>query len=321
MKIIGHERQMRYLERVIAGGRLAHAYLFHGPEHVGKETIARATAKLLLCPRPRARKCALADANDWCDVCASIDAGTHQDVTLLGIDRTLVSDKETRKEIPIEDIRELKRLFSYSARGAGWRIAILSDADKMSQEAADAFLKMLEEPGERTVFFLITSARERVSATIASRAIPMGFSLVSDMALAAYLKERKACKESEMPEMLAYISGRPGIARQLACDPAEKKRMRGYREIVAGVLHDGIPGALALAQKAAEDDVMRRHTVVSCITLLRARMRGASSPSERMRTVEALARILDISAIMETTNINRRLALDNLFIQYAAVAK
>ena len=319
--IIGYERQMRYLERVIAGGRLAHAYLFHGPEHTGKETIACAVAKLLLCPHARARKCVLADADDGCAVCASIDAGTHQDVTFLGIDRTLVSDKEIRKEIPIEDIRELKRVFAYSARGAGWRIAILSDADKMSQEAADAFLKLLEEPGERTVFFLITSARERVSATIASRAIPMEFSLVPDMALAAYLKEYEVCKESEMPEMLAYVSGRPGIARQLACDPAEKKRMRGYGEAVAEVLRDGIPGALALAQKAAEDDAMRWHTVVSCITLLRARMHGALSPSERVRTARALARILDISTIMEMTNVNRRLALDTLFIQYASVAQ
>ena len=97
--------------------------------------------------------------------------------------------------------------------------------------------------------------------------------------------------------------------------------MRGYGEAVAEVLREGVPGALALAQKAAEDDAMRWHTVVSCITLLRARMHGALSPSERVRTARALARILDISAIMETTNVNRRLALDTLFIQYASVAQ
>jgi len=319
--IIGHERQLKYLTRVIARGHLAHAYLFHGPEHVGKETVARAAAKFLICPHARARKCALADADDGCAVCISIDAGTHQDVTLLGPKRALVSIHDKRKEIPIEDIRELKRLFAYSVRSTGWRIAILSDADKMSREASDAFLKMLEEPGARTFFFLITSARERMSATVASRAIPMGFSLVPDDTLGASLQKHGSFKEAEIPEMLALAAGRPGIAWTLAKDPEQRKRARGYGKQCIEYLQDGIPGALALAQDAAEDDTMRRLAVHFCICSLRARLLAPSESSERLRVAGAIGRVLDVSGVMEMTNTNHRLALDIFFMNYRPFAQ
>lgn len=320
-RIIGHTRQIEYLERVIARGHLVHAYLFYGPEHVGKETVARAVAKFLICPNAQIQKRALADGDDRCAVCSAIDAGTHSDVTLLGPDRTLVSANDKRKEIPIEDIRELKRRFAYAVRGGSWRIAILSDIDKMSQEAADAFLKMLEEPGARTIFFLITSARERVAATVASRAIPMGFPLVSDDALGAYLKEHAVFEEAEMPEMLALASGRAGTVLILAEDPDQKKRTRGYGRLCAEAFQNGIPGALALAQDAAENDKMRRHAVHSCITSLRARLHAASDSSERSRIAGAMGRMLDISAVMETTNVNQRLVLDILFMNYLSAAR
>lgn len=319
--IIGHTRQLEYFERVIARGKLAHAYLFYGPEHVGKETIARAVAKFLLCPNARGGARALADADDACAMCVSIDAGMHQDVTLLGIRRALVTINDKRKEIPIEDIRELKRLFSYSARGAGWRIAILSDADTMSEEAADAFLKLLEEPGARTLFFLITSARERVAATIASRAIPMGFSLVSDEALGAYLKKYAVCKESEMSEMLALAAGRAGIVQILAEDPEQKKRMRGYGHLFAETLQDGIPGVLALAEDAAEDEKMRHFAVHFCIASLRARLHAAGDSSMRSRIARAVGRILDTLQVMEMTNVNQRLVLDMLFMNYLSAVR
>lgn len=306
--IIGHERQLKYLERVIARGRLAHAYLFHGPEHIGKETIARAIAKFLLCPNTRAQKRALADADDGCTVCASIDAGTHQDITSLGIGRGLMPAKETRKEIPIGDIRELKRRFAYAARGVGWRIAILSDADKMSSDAADAFLKLLEEPGERTIFFLITSARERIAPTIASRALPLGFGLVPDEALGAYLKGRVALREVE--GVLALAAGRAGIACLLALNQAERKRAEKARELFASAVKAGATGALAYA----EDADMRQDAVYEAVALLRARLHGAADAAGRSAEAGRIRNVLDISAALETTNVAPRLALDILLM-------
>lgn len=172
--IRGYERQITYLERVRARGRLAHAYLFYGPDRCGILAIAKSLIKGLYCPN-YGGETSLVKAGDGCRECAAVDADTHPAVILLDLEHSLTSEKETRKKIPIDDIHELRRRFSLAAAGGAWRVAIVHHADTMSEDARDAFLKLLEEPGAQTLFILITDARESVSPTIRSRAVPLGF--------------------------------------------------------------------------------------------------------------------------------------------------
>src|SRR3989338_2587481 len=142
--IIGHEKQLRYLEHVRLRNTLAHAYLFHGPDGVGKRTVARAYAKTLTGAR---------------------------DIIFLDTSHTLVSKKDERRDIPIEDIRELKRMWTLAPSGDMWRVLIVNDAEHMSDQAANGFLKLFEEPGSRTIIFLIASSRDLLMPTIISRAV------------------------------------------------------------------------------------------------------------------------------------------------------
>lgn len=271
--ILENERQIGYLDRVLQRGRLAHAYLFYGSEQVGL-AVAKAVAKALHCPSYRG-EASIAAAGDGCRDCAAIDADAHHEVVFLDLEHTLLSEKEERSKIPIEDIHEIRRRFSFAPLEGQWRIAIIGQADKMSRDAADAFLKLLEEPGERTLFLLVTSAHELLQPTIISRAVPIRFSAAAG--------ERTQADEK-------------------------------IRTAVRDALSRGIPEALALAEKIAPDREMRLYAIHALLTLLRPKL-YAALPLDRLRMARHIGRVLDLASAVETTNVNPRLALDVMLIE------
>ena len=314
--ILGHERQVKYFDRVMAGGRMSHGYLLHGPERVGKRAMAYAIARSLLCPSYYRGEASIvksiADAGDDCRACREIDAGAHQYVVVLDRAHTLVSDKDTRSEIPIEDIRELKRRFSYAAVGDVWRIAIIDEIDTMSRDAEVAFLKLLEEPGARTLFFLIARSRDAVPPTIVSRAMPLLFAPVPDRVLAPYVRTR--LPKEKVEDILAMARGRVGLVMEWARDPAllaeAKKNAAFFEKSFAG----GIADMLALSEKAAETEMTRRSARDAWIIHLRRHL-AAADGAERSDAAHCIARALDLAGVMDETNVNPRLVLDVMFAE------
>lgn len=276
--ILGYQRQIKYLDRVLRRGRLAHAYLFYGPDTAGMLPVAHALAKTLFCTNYRGET-SIVEAGDGCRDCAAVDADAHPGVLLLDVAHPLMPAKETRKEISIDDIRELKRLFSLAAAGDAWRVAIINRADIISRDAEVAFLKLLEEPGERTLFLLISDSRETVAPTIASRAVPLGF-----------------------------LGGDAPAALAQTCSA------------VRAALTAGIPESLALSEKMASDAAARNAAMFAVLDILRVRLHAAGAPEEQRALAVRLRRVLDIAVMMETTNVNPRLALDAAFLEHAAPA-
>lgn len=281
--ILGHERQIQYIEKVLKNGRLAHAYLFHGPESVGKFSVAKYFIEKLNCPHP----------------------------IMLDTESTLVSKKEKRKDIPIEDIRELKRLFSLSAPEGEWRIAIINEAEKLSPAAADAFLKLLEEPGEKTLFLLITSAPDLLPQTVFSRAQQIRFSEVPEKVISEFLA-KKGVNGEVQKDILFLSAGRPGAAVRMLEDldylDAQKKLLRSVHDILRS---GGVPEAFKFSEKVAPDDEKRRKVVEYIIRINRVGLLKADTAS-RLQTVRSLVRMAEI---LDTTNVNPRLALDAIFLE------
>ena len=132
----GHDRIVTLLRSNLRNGRFPHAFLFVGPDGVGKRTFARKLAQALLCERnPEA----LLDPCEACPGCVQAAAGTHPD--LLEVARP-----EDRQELPIRVIRDLCAEFSLKPGRGIRKVAIVDDVDDMNDEAANAFLKTLEEP-------------------------------------------------------------------------------------------------------------------------------------------------------------------------------
>lgn len=282
--IIGHSRQIEYLDKVLKRGSLAHAYLFYGPARVGKFTVAKFFAEKLGCTDP----------------------------VVLDIEHTLISKKEERKNIPIEDIWELKRQFSYASAGDQWRVAIINEAEKMSEEAANAFLKLLEEPGERTLFLLVSEFPDFMPSTVVSRCQPIRFSLVSEKEIELYLKN-SVKDESVSKEILSYSVGRPGIAIELSGNPELLEKERKFRKMFNAAISGEIHDVFEFTAKAASDAGLRIKTAEYLTRHMREEILKNSGAAEN--PVRRIKKINEIFTALETTNVNPRLALDVMFLE------
>jgi DNA polymerase III subunit delta' len=205
--IKGHDHLIEGFRRVVALGRLAHAYLFSGPKGVGKHLFARELAKAYLCEAPENRL----EACDHCAACALVDADTHPDLFALAL-------LEDKNEITIESMKEFCASFSLkTARGHG-KVAILEDADDLNEESANCFLKTLEEPPPRSVFILIGTSADRQKPTILSRCHVVRFGSVPDAAVVEILRQHGIEDKAQSERLARLAEGSPGQALALA-DP------------------------------------------------------------------------------------------------------
>lgn len=143
-------------------GRLAHAYLFDGPPGSGRQAAACALVQALNCQRAEHDGCGK------CDSCRRIAAGKHPDVYW-------VRPESKSRRITVAQIRELEKALSLKPLEARVKAGILVEADCMSEEASNAFLKTLEEPPGQTVLLLLTAEPQRLLPTILSRCLKMPF--------------------------------------------------------------------------------------------------------------------------------------------------
>lgn len=232
--LLVYDRQIGYLDRVLARGRLAHAYLFYGPDAAGMLRVAKDIAKALVCSNYGGFASIVSE--HICKECAAVDTDTHPAVILLDLEHSLTSEKEARKKIPIDDIHEIKRRFSFTPVAGAWRVAIINQVDTMSADAADAFLKLLEEPGAQTLFLLINDARESVAPTICSRAVAIAFSdTVGAPPDPTVMQEVRAAIAGGIPDMLVLSEKMAGDARARRAGTAAAVVMLRDRMRAAGM--------------------------------------------------------------------------------------
>lgn len=205
-RIRGHDEQVRAFERVIRGGRLAHAYLFTGPAGVGKRLFAEELAKALLCEGRRAGRL---EACDQCEACALFASGTHPDYFRAG-------KPEDALELPIEIVRELCRGLSLKPARGQRKIAVLDDADHLNEYAANCFLKTLEEPPPGSVLILIGTSSDRQLPTILSRCQVVRLTPLSEADVVDILNSHGLPDPALIPGLARLGRGSPGEALALA---------------------------------------------------------------------------------------------------------
>ncbi|TSC72044.1 MAG: DNA polymerase III subunit delta' [Parcubacteria group bacterium Gr01-1014_70] len=162
-----HQRHTQLFDLHIRSGAMSHAYLCSGPRGVGKMAFVRRAAAAMLCEKRNAASPNLFSCG-LCTPCLQFGSGTHPDVCIVDTDES----KET--SIRLEDIQRLRERVNVSPYG-GTHICILHDVSKMTHEAANAFLKVLEEPRSKTVFFLLARVADSVPGTVRSRTWHMRF--------------------------------------------------------------------------------------------------------------------------------------------------
>lgn len=171
-RLIGHRVQEQMLLDAYRSGRIHHGWIFGGVKGSGKATLAFRFARFVLAhPDPRAPEVAAAtslDVNPDAPAFRRVANGSHVDLLHL---RRPWDDKGKRfkTEIPVDEIRRTVGFFGSTAGEGGWRIAIVDPADDMNANAANALLKILEEPPQRALFLVIANHPGRLLPTIRSR--------------------------------------------------------------------------------------------------------------------------------------------------------
>jgi DNA polymerase-3 subunit delta' len=160
--ILGQEPATRFLKKVIKTQKMANGYIFFGPEGVGKKKTAIAFAKALNCIKKENGPCG------ECLPCKAIENGTYPDLILLRTQGPIQTHH-------IDTIRAMQSFVNLRSFYEGWKIVIMDEADRMTEEAANALLKILEEPPPKTMFILVTSRPENLFETVLSRCQPVKF--------------------------------------------------------------------------------------------------------------------------------------------------
>lgn len=225
-ELMGHEAAEETLLEAVAADRLHHAWLITGPKGIGKATLAYRFARHLLAYPPAARGASLFGdlpsapphslyLSPDHPVFRQVAAEAHPD--LMTVKRGLTDEGRLRGEIVIEEVRALVEFFAKTSGAGGWRIAIVDSVDELNRNAANALLKVLEEPPARAILLLISHAPGRVLATIRSRCRRLPLRPLSTAEIDLFLAAHGSDIDDHGRQVVAALTdGSPGTALRLA---------------------------------------------------------------------------------------------------------
>ena len=238
-EIIGHQRPLEILRLALGNGRLHHAYLFVGPEGVGKRTVALALAKAIHCRETK---------NDFCDRCpdcARVQAGNHPDVRLV---QTL----EDKKEISIKQVRELEKELNFRSFSGKRKIVIIDPATLLNASSQNALLKTLEEPPQNSLIVLIAPNAGALLPTLRSRCLRISFGPLARDEVARYLMSKEGINQDDASLRAALSMGSLGAAIKFDKDELLEKR-RSWAEKVSSLTSGNYRGAIEAAEAIASN--------------------------------------------------------------------
>lgn len=226
-KIIGQEKAVDYLKRVVDRDKLSHAYLFTGIPGIGKKSTAYALARAVNCYNPT-----MGEGCGQCGSCRQMMAGSHPDLFVI---------KPDGQAIKIDQIRHLIRNLGFKKMSARFRVSIVSQAETMTEEAANAFLKILEEPPEANILILDVVEARDLLPTIVSRCQKVSFLPLPSTLIADWLTREQGLVKDQALVVAKLADGSLGRAIELTEGGFLEKR------------HDFLLGLFELPQLAPEE--------------------------------------------------------------------
>jgi len=205
-RIVGHDGVVERFRQALGGGRLSHAYLFVGPDGVGKELFARELAKAVECERGGAEAC------DRCPACQKVEHGNHPDVTFVRrIEKG--AKGERRAAILVEQVREeIQDAIAYKAFAGRHKVFVVVDAARMTEEAQNCLLKTLEEPPPHSLLILLASRLEPFVDTVISRCQLVRFRPLTCEQAERVLVNGSALEPAQARVLARLAEGSPGRA-------------------------------------------------------------------------------------------------------------
>ena len=217
-QVVGHEEAVALLSRSLEKDMLAHAYLFVGPQQVGKTTLAVNLAQAVNCLEAQSeRPCG------ECIQCRRIAAGQHPDVQVIDLEANQ-DGSATRREIGIDQVREVQHSATLKPYEGKYRVFIFQEAASLSQEASNALLKLLEEPPESVLFILLTSDVESIFPTIISRCQWVGLNYLPLSVIARELQQALSIPPQEAMDLARLKPKRRGSDERISREDLTRAR-------------------------------------------------------------------------------------------------
>jgi len=313
-QIYGHEVPIGLLKNAVSTGKSAHAFIFSGPDGIGKRTVALAFAASLLCPEGSSS----GEGCGECSSCQRIAHGNHPDLLLIAPKGAMIR---------IQDIRDLIHVTTIHPLEDRGRVILIDQADRMNDQAANALLKTLEEPRPKNALILITARAYQLPITIQSRCQRVVFSPLSKNDLTRYLVEQRGLTSATASALADWAEGSVSRALHLS-----RREYLSLREQVVSHLKEGIVGhrlPLALSTLLSADKEMVEDQLDMICSLFRdalwlketGKTEGLMN-GDYVDVVGLLAHQLDASALLDNIrllmgatlsleqNVNRSLTLD-----------
>ena len=317
--ISGHERQKNILRRAIQNKRIAHAYLFTGPDGIGKRLTALAFARALLCQNHTG-------CGD-CSACRKVDHNNHPDIHLLDADGAALK---------IDQVRALQQELSLRPLEGHYKVCLIDGAEFLTVGAANALLKTLEEPRPDTLMILISSQPEKLLPTIRSRCQKLVFARLPKRQLAERLAQKLELTETEAAVLAAlsegsfkkalgqdrhlYLEKRRKLIQSLsALSPGSNIATLSFADELA-TEKELLPDILDIFQAFYRDLLLLKHgrpeeELVNLDLLDTLSKQSRSTPTDAiLRKLNAL----DTARYHLQRNVNRQLALEVMLLRMAA---
>ena len=298
MDFVGSKKTVTFLQKSLELGKLNHAYLFAGPQGVGKTTLAKMFAQAAIAGRQLDLDVEVQDKEALLD--------------LILIEPETVEKKDVIKvrDIPIEAIREAQQKLSLFPYRGKYKVLIVKDAHRMNNSAQNALLKLLEEPNQTSMLILVTSEPSKILPTVQSRCEKINFSLTTQIEIAqAFSAESGFANDIPMLAM-----GRPGLAKNMLESAEELELRRQQRQQLEKLRSGSLNEKMHLAEEFSKDVARTLSTFNAWIWLLR--LDGLSNQDQQVRnqTFQVIEKIQQSMTLLKSTNANARLLLEVLFM-------
>lgn len=288
--IVGHTKILSFLDKSIDKDAVNHAYLFWGPENVGKFSLAlEFSAKLT----------------------QGDSSGTNSNLMVVEPKISEIKGVIKKQDIKVDEVREIQKRLSLSSERGKYNVAIINDADRLTKAAQNSLLKTLEESPAHSVIILVTGERNKLLPTVLSRCQMIKFGNLTESEIEKVLP----AGVEDKAELLFWSMGRPGLASRMLANVEELViRRESSKELgiaMSGAAHE----KFSLAESWSKNVPLALEKMDFWVVLLRKKMLEETGPTKLLK-LRIIEKIGDSREIIKSTNANVRLVLENLFLSF-----
>lgn len=311
--IIGHQQQRQFLRNSIKMNRIAHAYLFKGEEYLGKKKVALEFIKILNCKLSNIdqRPCGS------CIFCQQFKNVHNPDLFLI---------KPDGQEIKIGQIRDLIQKINLKSYSLKYKVVIIDRAEKLNKEAANALLKVLEEPPKNSIFILISAYLHSLPPTVISRTQIIDFFLLNKEEIKQFIdfknKKKNKISNQDIADIIFFSNLKPDKVIYFLKNKQKLKNIKeDFLKIEQGFFFDLIYSFEYIKKISQKDNKKIEQFLANLLFYFRFLLVGTVREYSQNFSLKQITEILDyiqrVEFLIRSTNVNTKLALENLLLLLA----